>query len=193
MIGIRVGYIRVSSDDQNPERQLEKLKVDKSFLDIASGKNTKRPQFQALMDFIRQGDTLVVHSMDRLARNLVDLRNIVQSLVKRGIRVEFMKENLAFTGEDSPMSILLLSMMGAFAEFERSIIRERQAEGIALAKKRGEYSGRKPALNKEQVLEILQRIQSGEKKSLIAKALGIGRSTLYKYICSCQKDLPQVS
>lgn len=193
MIGIRVGYIRVSSDDQNPERQLEKLKVEKYFLDVASGKNTKRPQFQALMDFIRQGDTLVVHSMDRLARNLVDLRNIVQSLVKQGIRVEFMEENLAFTGEDSPISILLLSMMGAFAEFERSIIRERQAEGIALAKKRGAYTGRKLTLNKEQVLEMLQRVQSGEKKSLIAKAFGIGRSTLYQYIRSDRKGLFQIS
>ena len=134
MRGQRIGYIRVSSFDQNPERQLDQVQVDKLFTDKASGKDTQRPQLDALLSFAREGDTVVVHSMDRLARNLDDLRRLVQTLTKRGIRIEFVKECLSFTGEDSPMANLLLSVMGAFAEFERALIGERQREGIALAK-----------------------------------------------------------
>ena len=134
MRGQRIGYVRVSSFDQNPERQLDQVQVDKLFTDKASGKDTQRPQLDALLSFAREGDTVVVHSMDRLARNLDDLRRLVQTLTKRGIRIEFVKECLSFTGEDSPMANLLLSVMGAFAEFERALIGERQREGIALAK-----------------------------------------------------------
>lgn len=151
MKGHRIGYVRVSSYDQNPERQLEHIQVDKVFTDKASGKDTQRPQLDALLDFVREGDTVVVHSMDRLARNLDDLRRLVQKLAKRGIRVEFIKESLAFTGDDSPMANLMLSVMGAFAEFERALIHERQREGIALAKQRGAYRGRRKALSPKQV------------------------------------------
>jgi len=133
MPGQRIGYVRVSSFDQNPERQLENISLNKVFTDKASGKDTKRPELEALLAFVREGDTVVVHSMDRLARNLDDLRRLVQMLTKRGIRIEFVKEGLHFTGEDSPMANLLLSVMGAFAEFERALIRERQREGLALA------------------------------------------------------------
>jgi DNA invertase Pin-like site-specific DNA recombinase len=136
----------VSSVDQNTDRQLEGLELDKVFTDKASGKDTKRPQLQAALDYIREGDVLIVHSMDRLARNLDDLRKMVLDLTKKGVHVQFIKENLTFTGEDSPMSNLLLSLLGAVAEFERSMIRERQREGIALAKKAGVYKGRKPSL-----------------------------------------------
>ena len=142
MHGQRIGYIRVSSFDQNPERQLDNVQVDRQFIDKASGKDTLRPQLDAMLSFVREGDTVVVHSMDRLARNLDDLRRLVQHFTKRGIRIEFAKECLTFTGEDSPMANLLLSVMGAFAEFERALIRERQREGIALAKQRGAYRGR---------------------------------------------------
>jgi len=117
--------------------------VSKVFIDKASGKDTQRPQLEALLSYVREGDTLVVHSMDRLARNIDDLRRMVQQLTGRGVRIEFVKESLAFTGEDSPMANLLLSVMGAFAEFERALIRERQREGISLAKQRGVYRGRK--------------------------------------------------
>ncbi len=150
MHGQRIGYIRVSTLDQNPDRQLEGAQVSKVFADKASGKDTQRPQLDALLGYVREGDTLVVHSMDRLARNLDDLRRLVQQLTGRGVRIEFVKEGLTFTGEDSPMANLLLSVMGAFAEFERELIRERQREGIALAKLRGAYRGRKPALNHAQ-------------------------------------------
>ena len=182
MNGQRIGYIRVSSFDQNPERQLEQVQVNKVFTDKASGKDTQRPQLEALLTFIRQGDTVVVHSMDRLARNLDDLRRLVQKLTKQGIRIEFVKENLSFTGEDSPMAHLMLSVMGAFAEFERALIRERQREGIALAKQRGAYRGRKKSLSPQQVAALRQRTQQGEQKSKLARELGISRETLYQYL-----------
>lgn len=182
MKGQRIGYIRVSTFEQNPDRQLEHYKVDKTFTDKASGGDTKRPALEALLDFVREGDTIVVHSMDRLARNLVDLRCLVQKMTQRGIHIEFIKENLIFTGEDSPMANLLLSVMGAFAEFERSLIKERQMEGIALAKKKGVYKGRKAVLSKEQIEKIKTRINNGDKKSHIARDFKISRETLYQYL-----------
>lgn len=182
MTGKRIGYIRVSSFDQNPERQLENVQMDKVFTDKASGKDTKRPELENLLSFVREGDTVIVHSMDRLARNLDDLRRLVQQLTKRSVRIEFVKESLTFTGEDSPMANLLLSVMGAFAEFERELIRERQREGIALAKKRGAYRGRKRSLSDEQIAQMKQRIAAGEKKAGLALELGISRETLYQYL-----------
>jgi DNA invertase Pin-like site-specific DNA recombinase len=180
--GKRVGYIRVSTLDQNTERQLDGIEVDKKFTDKASGKDTKRPQLYAALDFLREGDVLVLHSMDRLARNLDDLRKIVLGLTSRGVVVEFVKEHLTFTGEDNAMSNLLLSVMGAFAEFERSLIKERQREGIALAKKAGVYKGRKPSLSAEKVQELRQRVEAGEKKAKLAKEYGVSRQTLYSAI-----------
>jgi len=120
--------------------------------------------------------------MDRLARNLDDLRKIVQNFTEKSIQVRFIKENLIFTGEDSPISNLMLSVMGAFAEFERSLIRERQLEGIALAKQKGIYKGRKKSLSNEQTKELHQRLQNREKKSSLAKELNISRETLYQYL-----------
>jgi DNA invertase Pin-like site-specific DNA recombinase len=133
----RVPYLRVSSLDQNEVRQLEGLALDKTFTDKASGKDVKRLQWEAMQSFVRDGDTVFCHSMDRLARNLDDLQRIVLGLTGRGVHIVFVKENLTFTGEDSPMSNLLLSVMGAFAQFERELIRERQREGIAIAKGKG--------------------------------------------------------
>ena len=164
MTGKTLGYVRISSVDQNTERQLEGLRLNKTFTDKASGKDAKRPQLLALLDYARDGDTVLVHSMDRLARNLDDLRRIVQTLTGKGVQVQFLKEGLTFTGEDSAMSQLLLSVMGAFAEFERALIRERQREGIALAKKKGIYKGRKKVLDAAQTLKLRQRVQAGESK-----------------------------
>ena len=180
--GQRIGYIRVSSFDQNPDRQLEQVEVGKIFTDKASGKDTDRPALEALLEYVREGDTVVAHSMDRLARNLDDLRRLVKLLTGRGVRVEFIKENLVFTGEDSPMANLLLSVMGAFAEFERALIKERQREGIALAKQRGAYRGRKQALSTEQIEELQRRAGTGEKKTKLACEYGISRETLYQYL-----------
>ena len=182
MSGQRIGYVRVSSFDQNPQRQLENVPVDRVFTDKASGKNTRRPQLEALLAFARDGDTVIVHSMDRLARNLDDLRQIVQKLTGRGIRIEFVKESLTFTGEDSPMANLMLSVMGAFAEFERALLRERQREGIALARQRGVYRGRNKALSADQITEIRNRVSAGEAKTHVAREFGICRDTLYQYL-----------
>lgn len=184
--GQRVGYIRVSSYDQNPERQLDDVVLDRTFTDKASGKDTQRPQLHALIAFVRAGDTVVVHSMDRLARNLDDLRRIVQTFTLRGVQIEFVKEHLSFSGEDSPMANLMLSVMGAFAEFERALIRERQREGIALAKQRGIYRGRKPSLSDAQISEVRRRIELGDKKSHIAREFRISRETLYQYLRTTQ-------
>jgi DNA invertase Pin-like site-specific DNA recombinase len=180
--GQRIGYRRVSSHDQNPDRQLEHVQVDKVFTDKASGKDINRPQLDALLSFVREGDTVVVHSMDRLARNLDDMRRLVQGFNQRGVRVEFVKECLTFTGDDTPMANFMLSVMGSFAEFERALIRERQQEGIALAKQRGAYRGRKPALDEKEAEVLRLRIAAGEQKAGLARELGISRETLYKYL-----------
>lgn len=184
MPGHRVGYIRVSSFDQNPDRQLEGMPLDQVFTDRASGKDVQRPQLAALLAFVRIGDTVVVHSMDRLARNLDDLRQIVQQLTGRGIQIQFVKEGLTFTGEDSPMATLLLAVMGAFAEFERALIRERQREGIAVAKQRGIYTGRKKILSPQVVAQLKARAAAGESKTQLAREAGISRETLYQYLRS---------
>ncbi len=180
--GQRIGYVRVSSVDQNADRQLEHLNADRIFTDKASGKDVERPQLQALLSYAREGDTVVVHSMDRLARNVDDLRRIVTQQNKRGIRIEFVKESLAFTGDDAPMSNLMLSVLGAVAQFERDLIRERQREGIAIAKQRGVYLGRKRALVPERVAELRQRAAGREKKAHLAREFGISRETLYQYL-----------
>ncbi|AFL89311.1 site-specific recombinase, DNA invertase Pin [Terriglobus roseus DSM 18391] len=176
-----VGYIRVSTLDQREDRQLEGVTVDRRFVDRVSGKDVKRPQLTAMLSFVREGDTVVCHSMDRLGRNLDDLRKLVFGLTERGVRVEFRKENLIFIGEDSPMANLLLSVMGAIAEFERQLIRERQREGIELAKKRGVYKGRPRTLSAEVVVSLVQRFEAGEKPSVLAREFGVSRMTLHRY------------
>ena len=179
--GQRVGYIRVSTLDQREDRQLDGVELDRRFVDRTSGKDIKRPQLTALLGFIRDGDTVVCHSMDRLGRNLDDLRKLVFGMTERGVRVEFIKENLIFTGADSPMANLLLSVMGAIAEFERQLIRERQREGIALAKKRGVYKGRPATLNATATTSLLERLAAGEKPSELAREFKISRMTLHRY------------
>jgi DNA invertase Pin-like site-specific DNA recombinase len=181
---VRVGYVRVSSVDQNTVRQLDSITVERTFTDKASGKDTSRPQLDQLLTFVRDGDTVIVHSMDRLARNLDDLRRLVRTLTGKGVGVEFVKESLTFTGEDSPMATLLLSVMGAFAEFERALILERQREGIAAAKQRGAYTGRKPALTADQARQLRERAAAGERKSALATEFGISRETVYSYLRS---------
>ena len=144
-----VGYIRVSSVGQNIARQHEQLipnGVEKLFVDRASGRDTTRPQLDEMIAFIREGDTIVIASMDRLARNVDDLRRVVSEQTRRGVGVRFLIENLTFTGEDSPMANMLLSVLGAVAQFGRDLIRERQREDIETAKRKGKYRGRKKSL-----------------------------------------------
>ena len=186
----KVAYARVSSQDQNLDRQLDVLKhfsPDRIFTDKASGKNTDRPGFKEMMGYVRDGDHLYVASMDRLARNLKDLLDVTETLQKKGVVVHFLKENISLDpiGDQSPISKLLLSMMGAVAEFERSLIRERQAEGIALAKKRGVYKGRSP-VRAEIIAQAKEKIAMGVPISRVAKNLKIGRTTIYKYLKEAQ-------
>lgn len=182
MSGKIIGYVRVSTFDQNPERQLEGILVDRLFTDQASGKDLKRPAFEELMAYVREGDQVIIHSMDRLARNLDHLRQVVNRLTTQGISVRFLKENLTFTGQESPMANLMLSVMGAMAEFERSLIRERQREGVQIAKAKGLYTGRKKSLSQEQLSELQKRIAEGEKKASLARHFNISRETLYQYV-----------
>lgn len=175
----RIGYVRVSSEEQNPDRQLDGQQLDRIFTDKISGRSIDRPALSECLKYIRSGDILVVHSMDRLARNLDDLRSIVKSLTDQHIRIEFIKEGLTFTGEDSPMSTFLLSVMGAFAEFERSLIRERQREGIEIAKKNGKYKGRKKSLSEEQIEKIKELDAAGVPKAKIARDYKVSRQTIH--------------
>lgn len=184
-MGSNIGYIRVSSAGQNEGRQLEGVDLEKTFTDKASGGSTDRPKLQEMLEWVREGDIVHVHSMDRLARNLSDLRSTVKQINKKGATVRFQKEGLEFSSDSSsPMSELMLNLLGAVAQFERSLIRERQREGIELAKKRGAYKGRKKALNKSQVEELKAKVEAGAKKAALAREYGITRATLYKYLAS---------
>jgi DNA invertase Pin-like site-specific DNA recombinase len=182
--GKRIGYIRVSSLDQSTARQLDGVPLDKVFTDKASGKDTNRPQLRAALDYLRDGDVLVVHSMDRLARNISNLLHTVESLNGRGVVVEFVKEGLTFTGDDSAISKLMLTIMGGVAEFERAMIRERQHEGIAKAKQAGKYRGRQSTMTAAQVQAIRKRAAAGEKKVALAREFGVTRQTIYNLIAA---------
>ncbi len=184
---IRIGYIRVSTAEQNTDRQLDGEQLTVTFTDKASGKNADRPQLQAMLaGNWPQGSVVVVHSMDRLARSLIDLLKIVEQLTARGIAVQFLKEGKIFRGGDStdPMDKLMLSMLGAFAEYERTLIRERQREGIIKAKARGVYRGRKQKITDTALIAqvIAEATALGANKTRIALNYGISRETLYNYI-----------
>lgn len=176
----KIGYIRVSTVDQRTERQLDGIKLDKTFTDKCSGSTTERPALQQLKDHVREGDVIIVHSIDRMARNLENLLELISYFNNKGVQIQFIKENMTFGGtETNPMQKLMLSVMGSVAEFERAIILERQREGIALAKERGAYKGRKPSVDREKVLELHRE---GVAKAQIAKRLGIGRATVYRIL-----------
>jgi DNA invertase Pin-like site-specific DNA recombinase len=187
--GQRIGYIRVSSADQNTARQLDGIGLDRVFTDHASGKDTDRPQLSAALAYIREGDTLIVHSIDRLARNTKQLLEIVETLNTRGITVEFIKNNLTFSaGANDHTAKLMMTMLAAFADFERSMIRERQREGIAIAKGiKDKYKGRAPKLKPDQIADLRARIAAGEPKAQVARALAISRPTLDRYLSSFEK------
>lgn len=175
-----VGYIRVSSITGNSDRQLDGIQLDRTFEDKLSGKNMQRPALNEMVAYVREGDTVVVHSIDRLARNLVDLKNIVSSLNSKGVSVVFHKENLTFSaGKSNPMSDLMLSMMGAFAEFERRLINERQREGHAIRRAKGLPVGRPTALTLAQVKDVQERAAAGESKTALAAEFKASRATIY--------------
>ena len=182
MTGKRIGYIRVSTDEQNPDRQIQGIDLDKKYIEYASAKSTNRPQLQIMLDFLREDDILIVHSMDRLARNLRDLLKIVDNLVSRKVTVKFIKENLIFDGNENPMAKFQLQIMGAMAELEYAINRERQREGIAEAKKQKKYKGSKKKLDAAGIEKLKIEMLTREPKRQIARNLGISHCTLYKYL-----------
>lgn len=178
----KVGYMRVTTGDQNSAQQLDDIELDRTFEDKASGLDTDRPQLKETLAYVRGGNTVVVRSLDWLGRNLDDLRSLVFGLTKKGVRVQFVKENLTFSGEDLSFSNFMLSMPDAVSEFERTLIRERQREGIALAKARGAYKGRPKSLKPEQVQQLRDRVALGVPKAEVARQFGIGRDTVYEYL-----------
>jgi len=180
-----IAYIRVSTVDQNTARQLDGLTFDKSFTDKLSGSNKERPALLAMLDYIREDDVVWVHSIDRLARSLIDLHSIVKEITDKGATIHFKTENLTFDAQESaPHQTLHFNMLGAFAQFERSLIKQRQKEGIAKAKANGAYLlvGRNNALLDDKVVELrLLKAQGVPIKTLVTK-FGISRSSVYKYL-----------
>ena len=173
---MKVGYRRVSTIDQNLDRQ-DLGNVERVFEEKVSGKNTERAALQDMLSFVREGDEVIVYSIDRLARDLRDLQAIIQTLTDKGVTISFISEKLTFSGNDDAFSRLQLQLMGAFSEFERNILRKRQAEGIAKAKARGVYKGRKKTVDTAKIITLKQQ---GKRISDIASELGVSRMTVYR-------------
>lgn len=181
-MGERIGYQRVSTVGQNTERQLDGVQVDTEFIDKASGRDRERPELKAMLKYARNGDRVLVHSLDRLGRNVDDLRALIEELNGKGVAVEFVTQGLVFdpaSKAQASMNKLMLTMLGAFAEFELAMSKERQAEGIAIAKKAGKYRGRKPALTEDQADELTKRLVAGEPVAALAREYGVSRQTVY--------------
>jgi len=178
-----VGYIRVSSEDQNTIRQLDGVQLDKIFIEKASGKNTDREQLQAMLDYVREGDTVYVHEISRLARSLIDLNKLVSDLNEKGITIRFHQEDLTFTPaipgqEEDPTKRLMFNMLASFAQFERQIIKQRQREGIAKAKQKGVYLGRKKTIDDNAIITAMSKEGASFRK--VAKELGVSLSTVQR-------------
>lgn len=183
VIPLKVGYARVSSRDQNLERQLSQLKAagcNKIFAEKLSGASADRPELHAALEYMRPGETLVVESMDRLARNTVDLLNLVRDATDKGVYVEFLAEHLTFGPEEEAIPSLMLGILGSIAQFERTLIRERQAQGIVKARERGAYKGRSKSLGDEEVRTLRELASLGLSKSEIGRRLRISRATVYR-------------
>ena len=187
----RIAYIRVSSEGQNTSRQdqqIEELKVDKVFMEKASGKNIQdRPQFQMMLEYAREDDIIYCADLSRWGRSLMDIKSTITDLTKRGVTVIFLKENLTFSGNDDPMSNLLLGILSSLSEWERAVIKSRQMEGVKIAQEKGIYKercGRKPKLTEEQMNEVRRRVEAGEKRSDVAVAFGVSRQTVYNLVAS---------
>jgi DNA invertase Pin-like site-specific DNA recombinase len=181
--GQRIGYARVSSLEQNLARQLAALgEVDKLFSEKQSGgSRAERTELAELMRYAREGDTVVVSSMDRLARSVVDLNQIVRELTAKDVAVEFITERVTFRpGVTDPYSEFQLNVMASFAQLERAISKERQADGIRAAKERGVYAGRARKLTDEDLADARKQINAGIPKAEVARRLQVDRSTLYR-------------
>lgn len=176
------GYKRVSTVEQSTDRQLEGIVVDRVFEDKLSGKDRNRPQLDLLLSIIRKGDVIHIHSMDRLARNTRDLLNLVQEISDKGCKVVFHTEHLTFEpNKNDPYQQLMMTMLGAVAQLERSLLLQRQKEGIAIAKAKGKYKGGKNKLSPEQV-EELKELAKTQSITSVAKHFNITRPTVYGYL-----------
>ena len=190
MSGKRVGYKRVSTDEQNPARQLDGIELDKVFIEYETGKTADRTQLKILLDYVREDDIVFVHSMDRMARNLRDLFKLVDELTDRGIEVRFVKEAMNFNGKSDSISRLMLSIMGAVAEFELSMIKERQAQGIKIARELGKYRGRRRVVTPEAIEKVKLDYFSGRKPiSHIAVELGISNASVHNCLKEIRKQM----
>lgn len=184
-----IAYKRVSTTDQVTDRQLDGQEFDKVFEDKLSGKDTNRPGLEKCIEYLRDGDTLFVHSIDRMARNLRDLQDLVERITDKGATVKFNKEQLSFTKNDrDPMAELLMHVMGAFAQFERRLIRQRQKEGIVAAKRKGIKFGRKAKINEATAKEIFCLMADNVPKKEIARRLNMTRQTINKFIKNLEDD-----
>jgi len=185
----RIAYIRVSSEGQNTSRQdqqIEELHVDKVFTEKVSGKNIQdRPQFQMMLEYARDEDKIFCADLSRWGRSMIDIRNSITFLTSKGVTVTFLKENLTFSGNDDPMSNLLLGILSSLSEWERAVIKSRQMEGVKIAQEKGIYKercGRKPKLTDEQIEEVKRRVEAGEKRTDVALAYGVSRQTVYNLV-----------
>lgn len=181
---MKVAYMRVSTVDQNEDRQREALSdCEKFFIDKISGKTKDRPQLTELLSFVREGDHVYVSSIDRLARSITHANELVNALKDKGVHITFIKENLHFAnGDTNPMNELLFNMLASFAQFERSLINERCAEGRAVAKAAGKHMGRRSILNDEQKAQVVERVLNGDKISHIAKSFSVSRATVHNIV-----------
>ena len=186
-IGQRIGYARVSTSDQNLDRQLAALgEVNRLFEEKRSGAlRAGRTALADMIGYAREGDTVVISSMDRLARSVVDLNQIVKELTAKGVAVEFINERVTFApGSSDPFAEFQLNIMASFAQLERAIAKERQAEGIRAAKARGVYQGRTRKVAAEQLDMARELIKNGIPKAEVARRLSVDRSTLYRTLAT---------
>jgi len=184
-----IAYLRVSTTEQNTDRQLNETDIsfDKTFIDKCSGGSTKRPALNELKEYVREGDTIHVHSIDRLARNLVDLKQLINDWNNQGVSVRFHKENLRFNaGGSDHMSELMLNMLGAVAQFELAMIQERRQEGIEKAKAEGKYKGR--PVNETNHQRILELRSQGVSLRKIASTVGVSLSTVQRALTAKENN-----
>jgi DNA invertase Pin-like site-specific DNA recombinase len=185
---MELAYKRVSTSDQNTARQLVGVDIDRDFVDIASGKNTERPQLQALLQMVRADDVIHIHELSRLGRSVKDLLEIVEQIVVIGASVKFHKENLIFSSNSkNSFQSLMLNLLSSIAQFERDLLLERQREGIEIAKKLGKFTGKKSRFTHEELIQIKEDFKSTKSKKKLAEKLGISRSYLYELVKNGEK------
>lgn len=178
-------YKRVSTVDQNLDRQLPDMEFDREYVETVSGKDMNRPELQALLSNIRSGDEIHIHDMSRLGRNTKDLLDIVEQIIEKDASIKFYKENLEFKkGEDNPFQSLMLNLLSSLAQFERDLLLERQREGIAIAKAKGKYKGRKSKFSDDDISTLKNEFLVSKNKAKLARKWDISRQHLYKLVAA---------